>query len=205
MTSINNEQLNVKSKSSTSVIFNDVTNDTQFCYHLIYPRNFYLTKRPKRVAQTNGGTIANKRRRRGRPRKDETKKTEDERRTQDVIVSEKKLNEHKMPCSRTRSGRVSRPPKHMSKFVDIKDSRMVNTVPMPIDAPNSNAIVTDIPAIEFNGGIDCAMELPAELLTEQPIAVVPETKKVRKNLARYTCSVCKKVVILIAIQGNRVI
>lgn len=177
MMSITNEQISVQTKSLTSVIFNDVTNETQICYHLIYPKNFNLIKRPKRTAQSNGGAVLNKRRRRGRPRKEEAKKSEP---PEVVNTTEDKLNEHilKIPCSRTRSGRVSRPPKHMSKFVDIKDTKIVN-----------NVVANDIPG--DNGLNQSTNEM---LSIETPMeTVMPETKKVRKNLARFTCSVCKKV------------
>lgn len=73
-----------------SVTFNDVLNDTQFCYHLVYPKFFNLAKKQNRT-QASGtanrppGALKNekKRRRRGRPRKDEvaaTKRSEEARR-----------------------------------------------------------------------------------------------------------------------------
>lgn len=74
-----------------SVTFNDVLNDTQFCYHLVYPKFFNLAKKQNRTqtsSTTNKqpgaiGKNEKKRRRRGRPRKEEvaaTKRSEEARR-----------------------------------------------------------------------------------------------------------------------------
>lgn len=198
MSTIIGEQSSVQTKNLTSVIFNDVTHSTQICYHLIYPRNFNLVKRPKRTAQSNGGNaIVKKRRRRGRPRKDETKKQIEERRIQETTVNNEKLNEQnlKIPCSRTRSGRVSRPPKHMSKFVEIKDSKIVasnsnNVIPVKTEIPVNG--FTEMPDfINLNSVND--MEMPFIKYENTVPLEIPETKKIRKNLAQFTCGVCKKV------------
>lgn len=183
MTSISSDKPNVKTKNLTSVIFNDVTNDTQICYHLMYPRNFGLIKGPKRMVQKNGGKTVNKKKRRGRPRKEESRRNEQK--APETIVKEVTANEHiiKIPCSRTRSGRVSRPPKHMSKFIDIKDSKLMSTV-----------VTSDIePVNSVLNSLSSSMEISS---IEQPHSeIVPEVRKIRKNVARFTCSVCKKVII----------
>lgn len=180
MASISSDKPNVKTKNLTSVIFNDVTNDTQTCYHLIYPKNFGLVKGPKRTVQTNGGKAANKKKRRGRPTKEESKRNEEK-------ASETKANEHslKIPCSRTRSGRVSRPPKHMSKFIDIKDSKLISTI-VTSDIEPVNSILNSLSSPIKTASIE---QLHSE--------IVPEVRKIRKNVARFTCSVCKKVIKLV--------
>lgn len=184
MTSISNDKPNVKTKNMTSVIFNDVTNDTQTCYHLIYPKNFGLVKGPKRTVQTNGGKSLNKKKRRGRPRKEESKRNE-EKAPEKIISKEMKSNEHslKIPCSRTRSGRVSRPPKHMSKFIDIKDSKLISTVVTSDIEPVNNVLNSLSPPMETSS-----------IREQSHSEIVSEVRKIRKNVARFTCSVCKKVI-----------
>lgn len=184
MSADTSENLKTRKKSMTSVIFNDVANDTQICYHLVYPKSLNLVKRPKRTLSKNGETVASKRRRRGRPRKEEAKKVEEPRRSDDNGADVKVEESLKLPCSRTRSGRVSRPPKHMSKFVDIKAPASSNEInlalPDPpiinaIDVNVTNSTTEDVQPIQTNG-------------------TAPEAKKTRKNVARFTCGVCKKVV-----------
>ncbi|XP_031632271.1 uncharacterized protein LOC116346389 [Contarinia nasturtii] len=140
----------------TSVIFNDVVNDTHVCYHLVYPKNFNLVKKTKIVPQISGQTISKKRRRRGRPRK-----SDDEHRVTDETAIDDKSDDNIVQFKSTRYGRVSRPPKHMSKFVDIKDARVSATT-------------------------------AHEIQNSEPQSV-PEPKKIRKNVDKFTCGVCKKV------------
>lgn len=154
----------------TSVIFNDVVNEAQICYHLVYPKNFNLVKKQKRPFPASGQATAKKRRRRGRPRKEDVQKLDEGRRLPEDAANDDKKDENmvQLACSRTRYGRVSRPPKHMSKFIDIKDAR-----------------AADIP-------VDPTQNFEAE---PQPEAakVLAEPKKVRKNIDRFKCAVCKKV------------
>lgn len=166
----------METKNLASVMFNDVVNDTQICYHLVYPKYFNLVKKQKRISQTSGQPIAKKRRRRGRPRKEEVKKTDDLRRVPDENVTDDKSDENvvQLACSRTRSGRVSRPPKHMSKFIDSRVSA-------------TNELTTDTTEVQSN----IIKEQPLE--AANPEKTTPEPKKVRKNIARFTCAVCKKV------------
>lgn len=171
----------------TSIIFNDVSNDTQICYHLVYPKNFNLIKKPKRTIQVNRELNGNKRRRRGRPRKEDAKKPEELRRTTEETTNNEKSDESilKLSCSRTRSGRVSRPPKHMSKFVDIKDARMTGVT----ETNTSESIVADINQVNITN------EIAATNNTNENNSIVrTEPKKIRKNVDRFTCSVCKKVI-----------
>lgn len=172
----------METKNLASVMFNDVVNDTQICYHLVYPKYFNLVKKQKRISQTGGQAIAKKRRRRGRPRKEEVKKTEELRRAPEESVIDEKSDENvvQLACSRTRSGRVSRPPKHMSKFIDSRVSATTeqNTVPMDTNEVQSNV----------------NKEQPTE--AANPVNTTPEPKRVRKNVARFTCAVCKKVKII---------
>lgn len=156
----------------TSVIFNDVVNDTQVCYHLVYPKNFNLVKKSKVDPQIGGHSISKKRRRRGRPRKEEAKKSEDERRVADETVSDDKSDGNVIKFKSTRSGRVSRPPKHMSKFIDIKDARAAST------------------ATEIN---TTSVESHEIQTVEPQIQTIPEPKRIRKNVDKFTCAVCKKV------------
>lgn len=168
----------------TSVIFNDVVNETQICYHLVYPKNFNLIKKLKRIPQTSSEKIASKakRRRRGRPRKEEVKKFEEVRRVTEEGANDDKPDENtvQLACSRTRYGRLSRPPKHMSKFVDIKDPRAST-----VDANTAVSIDTNENQNNFDmepcDGVEAAK-------------ILPEPKKVRKNVDRFTCAVCKKVI-----------
>lgn len=163
----------------TSVLFNDEVNDTQVCYHLVYPKHFNLIKKSKTVPRVSGDQgISNKRRRRGRPRKEDVKKSEEDRRVAEEIANDEKPDGNVVvQFKSTRYGRVSRPPKHMSKFVDIKDAR--------VSAATIDATPMDTVEIQNNINID---QQQAETTK-----IVPEAKKVRKNVARFTCAVCKKV------------
>lgn len=176
----------------TSIIFNDVTNVTQICYHLVYPKNFDLLKKPKRTIPANREISNNKRRRRGRPRKEDTIKPGNAEIVTNVKPDENTL---KLPCSRTRSGRVSRPPKHMSKFVDIKEARSTST------ASATTTTTTDVmSAMEIIPPNELGQIIsPTDIVVDSdavdgPIAVQrKEPRKIRKNVDRFTCSVCKKV------------
>lgn len=178
-----NEAPKARKANMTSVIFNDVANDTQICYHLLHPKNLNLIKRPKRTLSKSGETAANKRRRRGRPRKEDAKKVEEPRRNDENAI-EAKTDELslKIPCQKTRSGRVSRPPKHMSKFVDIK---------APV---NSTDVIQALPEQPINDLATLNMVADDVIQATQTTDGKPlETKRVRKNVAKFTCGVCKKV------------
>lgn len=168
----------------SSVIFNDVVSNTQICYHLVYPKNFNLMKKLRRASQASGQNTLKKRRRRGRPRKEETKKNEDERRPSEEIVNGDKTDDSivQIPCSRTRYGRVTRPPKHMSKFVDTR-------VSMTADV-NINTNMIDIVEPQHNFNSEQHVRKPLLGSTEEK-TILP--KKIRKNVDRFTCGVCKKV------------
>lgn len=175
----------------TSVIFNDVVHDTQICYHLVYPKHFNLIKKFKRNSQSSGQTVSKKRRRRGRPRKEDVKKIEEGRRAPEESTTDDKPDENsvQLACSRTRYGRVSRPPKHMSKFIDINKETRVSTT---VDATTPIAMDTSENQNNFN-------------MDQPDVANVPkittEPKKIRKNVARFTCAVCKKVFAMSFIYG----
>lgn len=162
-----------------SVMFNDVVNDTQICYHLVYPKFFNLVKRQKKIPHTIG--LVKKRRRRGRPRKEEAKQFDEARRPPEDNPNDDKPDENvvQLACSRTRSGRVSRPPKHMSKFIDSRVSA----------ATDLNACVTPMDTTENEGSFNVVQQSDIA----KAIKVAPEPRKVRKNVDRFTCAVCKKV------------
>lgn len=170
-------------RNLTSVLFNDEVNDTQVCYHLVYPKHFNLVKKLKAVPRPGSGqSISNKRRRRGRPRKEDVKKSEEDRRVAEENANEEKSDESVVvQFKSTRYGRVSRPPKHMSKFMDIKDTRASSTT---IDSALMDTM-------EIQNGINIEQQPDAGGTTTN---IVPEPKKVkRKNVDRFTCAVCKKV------------
>lgn len=167
-----------------SVTFNDVLNDTQFCYHLVYPKFYNLAKKQNRAQASStsrqAGTMKNenKRRRRGRPRKEETtKRTEEARRGPIESATGDDKSDANIVQQRTRSGRVSRPPKHMSKFIETRISSIsdINPIPMDTGEPQSGQNIEHI----------------AEVV--EPLKIAPEPKKVRKNMDRFTCTTCKKV------------
>lgn len=169
----------------TSVLFNDEVNDTQVCYHLVYPKHFNLIKKSKITQRTGCGqsVLNNKRRRRGRPRKEDVKKSEEDRRIAEENANDEKPDENVViQFKSTRYGRVSRPPKHMSKFVDIKDTR-ITSVTTDTTSP------MDTTEIQNNIHVDQQPEAGGKTMTE----FVVEPKKVRKNVDRFTCAVCKKV------------
>lgn len=177
----------------TSIIFNDVTNETQICYHLVYPKNFELVKRPKRTLPANREAINNKRRRRGRPRKEDSIKLEN---TEPTTTEKVEDNSLKLPCSRTRSGRVSRPPKHMSKFVDIKDTRTTTaTTTTTITSTDVTSPLEELltPSELNHTIVSSGVATNGDCVDGLAPIVQPEPKKVRKNVDRFTCGVCKKV------------
>lgn len=167
-----------------SVTFNDVLNDTQFCYHLVYPKFFNLAKKQNRTQPltSTGTTVKNekKRRRRGRPRKEETnQRTEEARRIAvENVAADEKSDAKMVPCSRTRSGRVSRPPKHMSKFIETRVSTISDINPIAMD--------TSEPPLSSNGAEHCTE-------VAETVKIAPEPKRARKNMDRFTCTTCKKV------------
>lgn len=169
----------------TSILFNDEVNDTQVCYHLVYPKHFNLIKKSKIISRTGGGQSVsnNKRRRRGRPRKEDVKKFEEDRRFAEENANDVKSDESAVvQFKSTRYGRVSRPPKHMSKFVDMRDTRTASV---------STDTTTLMDTTEIQNNIHMGQQPEAEPNTMTEVAVEP--KKVRKNIDRFTCAVCKKV------------
>lgn len=171
--------------SLTSVLFNDEVNDTQVCYHLVYPKHFNLIKKTKVTPRTGAGqSVSNiKRRRRGRPRKEDVKKSEEDRRVAEENANDEKPDESVVvQFKSTRYGRVSRPPKHMSKFVDIKDTRIASVT-------TDTTTPMDTTENQNNIHVDQHSEAGGKPMTE----AVVEPKKVRKNVDRFTCAVCKKV------------
>ncbi|XP_055305101.1 uncharacterized protein LOC129569898 [Sitodiplosis mosellana] len=169
----------------TSVLFNDEVNDTQVRYHLVYPKHFNLIKKSKIASRSGSGqSVSNKRRRRGRPRKEDVKKSEEDRRAAEENANDEKPDENVVvQFKSTRYGRVSRPPKHMSNstFVDIKDTRIASTTTdttIPMDT------------MEIQNSVNVEQQPDAGGKTTK---IVVEAKKVRKNVDRFTCAVCKKV------------
>lgn len=172
-------------------MFHDLLQNKQILYQLVAPK-----AKKKSVEATDNEKVtevveekledteimAKPRRRRGRPRKDEVKRNEEER-----TIDEKNTNEVKeeLPCSRTRYGRVSRPPKHMSKFIDVKEH--LAPPPIPDNVNNLNELINQN---AFN---------PLQTIDKQKIEDLPknlpiqsETKK-KRNIDRFKCGICKKV------------
>lgn len=162
-----------------SVTFNDVLNDTQFCYHLVYPKFLKLVKNQTRSQPSTSrqaDTGKGGKRRRGRPRKEETKRLEETRRVPVENAADDDKSDARM-VQFTRSGRVSRPPKHMSKFIETRVSNItdINSIPMDTSEPQNSQ----------------KTEMIAELV--EPLKLAPEPRKMRKNMDRFTCTTCKKV------------
>lgn len=151
-------------------LFNEI-NASEITYRLVFPADIQLKPNYVPVNKPLNNThdvINNKRRRRGRPRKGENRPSS----VNKMIENETNelLNEDPNTLARTRCGRVTRPPKHMSKFIDIQESPAV--IKDGLNLENSDFM--DIDRETMNSSND-------------------EMKKGRKNLAHITCHVCKKV------------
>lgn len=167
--------------SENSLKFSNLLCGSEVYYRLIAPSDLQLRKRNIANSIAVDGPSKrqkseNSRRRRGRPRKGLSRRSADEKPTDDAgDTSTRIATVDSTPLSRTRYGRVTRPPKHMSKFIDI------------------NEPVGEHLAAEAFGA---SIELDNNFQPEQPVAPMEqqnEPKKVRRNLERFTCDVCKKV------------
>lgn len=166
--------------SENTFKFSNLVNGSEVYYRLIGPSDLQLRKRtdvnltsaevPSRRQKTE-----NSRRRRGRPRKGLAKRSANEKPSDDGGEASTRIAiPDTTPLSRTRYGRVTRPPKHMSKFIDINE-------------PNADHSTTETYAatIETENSFQTESTVPVERLSEP--------KKLRRNLERFTCGVCKKV------------
>lgn len=181
--------------------------DTQIHYQLIAPKpvkkktiqttTTAKEKVKKVIMKSDTKLPLNPRRRRGRPRKDEIKRPEDEppRVTEEKLPSE---DIEKVPCSRTRYGRLSRPPKHMSKFIEIKE----HIAPQSIEpaASLSEVLINKTPdyhlhVIDEEKNNILPKTLPESIVVETPpqIDSMQSEIKKRRNIDRFTCGICKKV------------
>lgn len=81
--------------------------------------------------------------------------------------------------SRTRSGRVSRPPKHMGKFIETRISSASDLNPIiPMDTSEPQCSQQNTEQIQA---------------VTEPKKIATEPKRMRKNMDRFTCTTCKKV------------
>lgn len=154
----------------------DEASASEVCYRLVFPADLQLKASGRCVpapqaAENPPDIIAGRRRRRGRPRKGESRQTSVNKAAEADAVEA--ANDESSPLARTRYGRVTRPPKHMSKFIDIEE-----TPDAARDA--SNKMENELP--DFDAGS-----------FERSFASNEEVRKGRKNLAQITCHFCKKV------------
>lgn len=160
----------------------NLLNESEVYYRLTAPGDLHLRKRNNVntnavEAPTRRQKSDNSRRRRGRPRKGLTKCSADDKPADDASDASTRLaTADATPLSRTRYGRVTRPPKHMSKFIDIIEPAAEH---LAADAFNA----TTEPDNSFQTE-------PTVVAAEPPT----EPKKIRRNLERFTCGVCKKVI-----------
>lgn len=153
----------------------DEASASEVCYRLVFPADLQLKASGRYVsaphaAKSPPDVIAGRRRRRGRPRKGESRQTMVSKAAEADVVEV--ANDETSPLARTRYGRVTRPPKHMSKFIDIEETADAAKDP-------SNQMVNELP--DFDPG------------SFERNASNEEVKKGRKNLAQITCHFCKKV------------
>lgn len=151
--------------------FSNLLNESEVYYRVVAPSDLNLQKRSDaNVAATEKRAKRHdiSKRRRGRPRKGLAKRNVDEKPPDDAgDVSARVAPADTTPLSRTRYGRVTRPPKHMSKFIDINE-------------PSTEHLAAITPENNFH----------PEVASTEPLV---EPKKIRRNLERFTCGVCKKV------------
>lgn len=175
---------------------------TKLIYNVISPDFFGLVQRvqvptkraPAKVASkavpataTSGNEEKLKgKRRRGRPRRSKGKaeaKKDDQK--------PKEGGEKTLPCSRTRYGRLSRPPRSMKIFADVDGNLPAKSVEVNVEEAN---IINNVPLI---------VPKEAHLHNDQvpPISVIaeiskppaqPEVKR-QRNIERFKCLTCKKV------------
>lgn len=167
--------------SENTFKFSNLLNGSEVYYRLVAPSDLQLRKRidasltatdvPSRRQKSENSRKG----KRGRPRKGLAKRSANEKPSDDGGEASARISiPDTAPLSRTRYGRVTRPPKHMSKFLDINE-------------PNADHLTTETYAatIETENSFQPEPTVPVERLTEP--------KKIRRNLERFTCGVCKKV------------
>lgn len=162
--------------SENTLKFSNLLSGSEVYYRVIAPSDLHLQKRTDinvsaAEVRSRRQKSENLRRRRGRPRKGLAKRNVDEKPADETAeASTRVAPADATPLSRTRYGRVTRPPKHMSKFIDINEPAADHLATIE---PENNAFQPE-------RTVASAEELP-------------EPKKIRRNLERFTCGVCKKV------------
>lgn len=181
-----------------TIMYHDVQKDQQILYQLVAPKARKRSKKAKDKEKLNNLVIkktdvTKTKRRRGRPRKDE-KRNEEER-----AIDDKNTNEEEgeaLPCSRTRYGRLSRPPKHMSKFIDVKEHL---APPIPDTLTTINDLISKKIATQLQTIDEMKVEILPKNLTESTEEVVTQNQpiqseiKKKRNIDRFKCGICKKV------------
>lgn len=175
---------------------------TKLIYNVISPEFFGLVQRiqvptkctPAKVASkavsataTSGNEEKSKgKRRRGRPRRSKGKaeaKQDDQK--------PKEGGEKTLPCSRTRYGRLSRPPRSMKIFADVDGSLPAKSIEVNAEEANLINIVPLVVSNETHVHIDQVPPTSAIAEGSKPTAQ-PEVKR-QRNIERFKCLTCKKV------------
>lgn len=183
--------------SENALKFYNAQNSSEVIYRVIFPTELRLKSRHRVASNTvtaqNVQSTINGRRKRGRPRKGEVKRNGDDK-CVEIDGNEQRNGGDAVPLSRTRYGRVTRRPRHMSKFIDMEGN-------VEEDAGDSfNGMVVD-KTVEM--ATKCVIEEIPEInsletnIADTSHTEAPQnnekTKVRRKNLAQFTCKVCKKV------------
>lgn len=138
----------------------------------------------------SNGENAKTTKRRGRPRRGNNK----------AKPADAKLKEEGgkvLPCSRTRYGRLSRPPRGMKIFADV-DNKNVESKPSEqlINGDTNAVVIPPSDVVPQLPAEEPALLLPELTIDEPPIPPPPEVKR-QRNIERFKCLTCKKVKFLL--------
>lgn len=188
-------------RDGDNLIYEDVTTHTKLVYNFISPDFFNLLNtnevppivpvsesKPNKPVQapTTNGEITKAIKRRGRPRRSNNK-------TKPTDAKQKEEGGKALPCSRTRYGRLSRPPRSMKIFANVDNKNVENTPNELINGDVSTVATTQSDAITPLPVEETIQTLlPEPTIDEQPAPPPPEVKR-QRNIERFKCLTCKKV------------
>lgn len=169
---------------------NAIDDSTNFIYRILFPESLCLRKK-KHIGLSNSyknntpsmdTSYESKRRRRGRPRKDiiKTKNIEQNGRNSEDIEQSQAVESTAL--SRTRSGRVTRPPRHMSKFIEMNDNDKSTDKQNNLNG-NDLCVKNQTIKQQCRPAKDLSVNTTKEL----------KIQKIGKKLDRFKCGICKKV------------
>lgn len=141
--------------------------------------------KPVQLLPLANGENAKATKRRGRPRRGNNKAKPSD-------AKQKEEGGKVLPCSRTRYGRLSRPPRGMKIFADVDNKNVENKPSELIDGDVNTVVIPPPDVMPPLPPEEPALLLPETTIDEQPAPPPPEVKR-QRNIERFKCLTCKKV------------